>query len=325
MPTNLADRQVARSLGGKTSFRSAAHVMADEKHNSQNYLQHVLNRSSDTERPSDVYNSLYMIPLYLFGHYSKAIEIGTALLGNLHELWTMRNSRMTLFYLSLAILAELRESTASDDKEALLETVRGYTSQIEDWQAVCDANYAMWSLLLTAEVMELEGNMHGSIQAYEAAIDHTQVHGFALEEALAFELQGEFYVRRGARRAARSVIQDSIATWTRISAFGKAEQLAEKHDWLVNTSTDVRTADAGCQTVASDLRDVGNTQNRVEENERAEHRKEGTETSQDRTEAWLSPRGANGAGMKAEGVSGLGLGQHNQTIARISRDLQANR
>jgi len=296
--------------------------MADKKHSSQNYLQDILTRSSKAERPSDVYNSLHMIPLYLFGHYKKAIEIGTTLLGNLHELWTMRNGRMTLFYLSLSVLAELRENAINVDNEALLDRVRGYTRQIEEWQAVCDANYAMWSLLLTAEVMELEGNMHGSIRAYEAAIDHTQVHGFTLEEALAFELQGEFYIRRGARRAARSVIQDAIAAWTRISAFGKAEQLAEKHDWLVNISTDVRTSDAGCQTTPGDLRDVGNTQNRVEENERAGHRKEGTETRQDRTEAWLSPQGAIGAGVRAEaGVSGLGLGKYTDTIARISRDL----
>lgn len=296
--------------------------MADEKHSSQNYLQDILTRSSNAERPSDVYNSLHMIPLYLFGHYKKAIEIGTTLLGNLHELWTMRNGRMTLFYLSLSILAELRENAISVDNEALLDRVRGYTRQIEEWQAVCDANYAMWSLLLTAEVMELEGNMHGSIQAYEAAIDHTQVHGFTLEEALAFELQGEFYIRRGARRAARSVIQDAIAAWTRISAFGKAEQLAEKHDWLVNISRDVRTSDAGCQTSPGDLRDVGNTQNRVEENERVEHRKEGTKTREDRTEAWLSPQGAIGAGERAEaGVSGLGLGKYIHAIARISRDL----
>ena len=299
--------------------------MADEKHNSQDYLKEVLARSSNTERPSDVYNSLHMIPLYHFGHYKKAIEVGTTLLGNLHELWTMRNSRMTLFYLSLSILAELREDSMTNDQEALLDTVKGYMGQIEEWQAVCDANYAMWSLLLTAEVMELEGNMHGSIQAYEAAIDHTQVHGFTLEEALAFELQGEFYIRRGARRAARSIIQDAIAAWTRISAFGKAEQLAEKHDWLVNTSTDARTADAGCQTIPGDLRDVGNTQNRVEENERAGHRNEGTETRHDRTEAWLSPRGPNGAVINPEaGVSGLGLGKYTHATARTSRDLQAD-
>lgn len=284
--------------------------MADERHNSQYHLQDIENRSSNAEHPSDVYNSLHMIPLYLFGHYKKAIEVGTTLLGNLHELWTMRNGRMTLFYLSLSVIAELRESANSDDKETLLETVKSYTRQIEQWQVVCDANYAMWSLLLTAEVMELEGNMHGSIQAYEVAIDHTQVHGFALEEALALELQGEFLIRRGARRAARSMIQDAIAAWTRTSAFGKAEQLAEKHDWLLHISTEVRTADAGCQTVPSDLRDVGNTQERVEENERVGHRNEGTETRHDRTEAWLLPQHPDGSGVKTEaGGSDLGLGQ----------------
>jgi hypothetical protein len=38
-----------------------------------------------------------------------------------------------------------------------------------------------------------------------AMIDHCQIHGWPLEEALALELQGEFLVRRGAKRAARAV------------------------------------------------------------------------------------------------------------------------
>ncbi|KAI9872825.1 MAG: hypothetical protein M1830_001149, partial [Pleopsidium flavum] len=301
-------RQVARSLGGKTSFRSAAHVMADERHNSQEYLQSIATRASNAERPSDIYNSFHMISLYLFGHYRQAIETGTALLATLDKLWTLRNNRMTLFYLSLSILADLRDHPTNDDKEVLLDTVREYKRQIKSWQAVCDVNYVMWSLLLDAETLEMIGNYHDSIQAYEAAIDHTQVHGFAMEEALAFELQGEFYIRRGARRVARAVLQDAITAWRRISAFGKAEQLSEKHEWLLKTSTDVRTTDAGCQTVATDLRDVGNTQSRVEEHEREEHRKEGTETSHDRTQAWLSPHGANGNDKALEAAApGLGL------------------
>lgn len=296
--------------------------MADETHNSQDYLEGIAARASNAETPSDIYNSFHMIPLYLFGHYRQAIETGTALLRTLHELWTMRNNRMTLFYLSLSILAGLRENPTNDDKEALLDTVRGYKRQIEDWQAVCDVNYVMWSLLLSAEILEMAGNFHDPIQAYEAAIDHTQVHGFAMEEALAFELQGEFYIRRGGRRAARAALQDAIAAWTRISAFGKAEQLSEKHEWLLKTSTDVRTTDAGCQTVANDLRDVGNTRDRLEEHEREEHRTEGTETSQDRTQAYLSPPVANGNDKALEaGASSLGLGQYSHTRVKTPEDL----
>ncbi len=293
--------------------------MADEKHNSQDYLQDIVKRSSNAERPSDIYNSLHMIPLYLFGHYKKAIETGTTLTSNLHELWTMRNGRMTLFYLSLSLIADLREDPVDHGRKAVLDRIRECIARIEDWQLVSDANYAMWTLLLKAEILELEGDLHESIQAYEAAIDHAQVHRFTLEEALAFELQGEFYIRRGARRAARAIIQDAVAGWMRISAFGKAEQLSEKHEWLLNTSTDVRTADASCQTVPSDLRDVGATHNRLEENERAEHLKEGTESKHDRTEAWISPQIANNDSTETEiAASSLGLGKSIIPFANIT-------
>lgn len=69
---------------------------------------------------------------------------------------------------------------------------------------------------------------------------------------------GEFLIRRGAKRAARAVMQDAIGAWTEIGAVGKAAHLAEKHEWLLKTAISSRTADAGCQTLDS-LLNMGHT------------------------------------------------------------------
>ncbi len=212
---------------------------------------------ANTSRPRDLYNSLHIIPLYLFGHYDKAIEIGNQVTSTISELWSFRNSRLTLFYLSLSVLAKVKEDPSGPERNISLGKVREYKDKILMWQAECNVNYLMWSHLITAETSELMGDYHNAIQSYEAAVDHTQLHDFMLEQAVAFELQGEFFVRRGARRAARAAIMDAIATYSTISASGKVDQLTAKHERVLKSAPTVRTADVGIQT-ADTIGDIEN-------------------------------------------------------------------
>ena len=302
-----ATRQVARSLQGKTNTDSPEMVLCDEEHSTADYMELIDARSSDVERPRDIYNSLQMIPLYLFGHYGKAIQLSSEIVTSIYQLWSMRISRLTLFYASLCLLAQLREGNSDQNRDTVIMTVREYKARIVQWQIECNANYLMWELLIEAELAEIEGRYGESIRAYEAAIDHTQLHDFLLEQALAFELQGEFYVRRGARRAARATLKDSLAMYSRIGASGKADQLTVKHEWVLRASTTIQTRDIAIQT-ADTIGEIGNTQFRIEENERQETRHLGKETAGDRTRAWISPT-ATEDGVKSAGqdVSDLGL------------------
>lgn len=272
--------------------------------------------------------------LYFFGHYDKAIEIGNNLIRTIHELWSLRNSRIALFYLSLSIIARLRDTPNEPDRDHLIEQVKKYKTEIELWQGECNANYLMWSLLLAGEIDEMTGNYHDAIQNYEAAVDHTMLHDLILDQALAIELQAGFFIRRGAKRAARGTLMDAIAIYTRIGAIGKAEQLKSNHQWLLTRTKTVQTVDAGMQT-ASTIGDIGNTQFRIEENERQETRNLGKETAGDRTNAWVSPRNLNDNEKRPDSstgtdVSGLGLDvldlqsilEINQTI---SSELQIDR
>jgi signal transduction histidine kinase/DNA-binding response OmpR family regulator len=265
--------------------------------------------SANGIRPRDFYNSLHMIPLYLFGHHEKAIETGNQVLQTINELWSFRNSRLTLFYLSLSILARVKEDPFNPERENLLGKVVEYKEKIAMWQVECDVNYLMWSQLISAEMSELTGDYHNAIQSYEAAIDHTQLHDFMLEQAIAFELQGEFFIRRGARRAGRSALMDAIAVYSTFGASGKVEQLAAKHEWVLKSASTVRTADVGVQT-SDTIGDIENTQFRIEEHERQETRHLGKETAGDRTKAWINPEVDTAPGLRSKDssdVSGLGL------------------
>ena len=204
------------------------------------------------------------------------------------ELFSMRNNRLTLFYLSLSMLAEAREAGSVETLNRTLEKVLEYKERIVEWQAHCDVNYLMWSLLLEAEICDLTGHYHGAIQAYEQAIDHTQLHDFMLEQALAFELQGEFYIRRGARRAARWAILEACAVYSRIGAIGKVTYLTTKHEFTLNSTMSVRTSEAGVQT-DSILADSEPTHLRMDEHNSQHNKGPSPETANDRTNAWIGP------------------------------------
>ena len=286
--TLISVRQVARALQGKTGYRLPSTVMNDENHDSEKYMASVKSRAFNATKPQDIYRSFSLIPLYQFGHYDTVIGLGRDLLITTSDLWGIRNTPLTLFYLSLALLAQCRETILVDDHPAILAEVQQYKERIDSMQSKCNVNYLMWSLLIEAEASELRGENQKSITAYEVAIDHCQLHGFALEEALAYELQGEFYMRRGAKRGARYTIEEAVSAYMRISAIGKADQVSTKHEWILQNAPRSRRVDVAVQT-ANSVGEIRNTSYRIQENERREVRNLGPETAGDRTQAWLNP------------------------------------
>ena len=282
-------RQTARALQGKTLSSSAETVMSDDTHNSNDYLHFISSHVSNADRPRCYYLSLLIMPLYYFGHYEQAIQTGNDLALSIHELWSVRNYPLALFYLSLSMIAWIREHPENVIRNNLLERAKCYQAQIKSWQGVCNVNYLMWSLMLDAEIYDLEENYHEAIQAYEAAVDHTILNDLVLDQALATELQAGFYIRRGAKRAAHATLLDAIAIYYCINATGKAEQLKNNHGWIFRSVTRIgRAVDIGTQTI-----DFENTQFQIEENERQETRNFGRETAGDRTKAWVGPNSVN--------------------------------
>lgn len=323
--TNAICRQTARALQGKTLSGSAEMVMSDDTHNSNDYLHFISSHVSNADRPRCFYLSLLMIPLYYFGHYEKAIQTGDDLITSIHELWGVRNHPLALFYLSLSILAWIRENPENVDRDNLLERAKSYQAQVKSWQGECDVNYLMWSLMLDAEIYDIEENYHEAIQAYEAAVDHTILNDLVLDQALATELQAGFFIRRGAKRAAHATLLDAIAKYYSINAIGKAEQLKKNHGWILRSVTHVcRAADIGTQTI-----DFENTHFQIEENERQETRNFGRKTAGDRTKAWVEPTTGQDSVPKPSvailGLDLLDLQSILETNQVISSELQIER
>lgn len=294
-------KQVTRALQGKTDFTSADNVLCDAGHNTKQYLARVASLATATQRPIDLYWSYAILPLYVYGHYEKAIEVGSRLTETMRNLWSMRPAAHLVFYLALSMLARCKIEHSPEKRDETLATVDSFKQQLDFWGSFNNVNYAMWSFLLSAEITNAREQYGDSVRYYEMAVDHCQVHGFALEEALAMELQAEFLISQGAKRAGKAMMQESIAAWNRINAVGKASQLSEKHEYLLKTAVTSRTMDVAVQTEESPFMAVRHSGDQVDH------------SKNDWTTAWVEPRTKADQATPLE-LPGLGLGKSHKII-----------
>ncbi|KAF2195293.1 hypothetical protein K469DRAFT_545787 [Zopfia rhizophila CBS 207.26] len=306
----IGARQYARALQGKTGTHSPELVLSDDDHQTASYLEYLRQSASNPKRPETFYLSYQLPVLVLYGFIKEAIPVGESLVPMVESLFGQRLVFSNLFYLSLAYMATLRETPESPERERYLQFVQASIKRMEACCVVTDVNYRCWISLLNAELSDLTGDTSAAVRHYEAAMDHSEVHNFALDEAYSFELYAEFLARKRALRPARHSLKDCISAYRRMSAFGKAEQLTDKYEWLLRGTSSLSTFDVACQT---NIISTGNTPFKLEQNEDQEARLLGAETAVDRTNAWVEPTFASTPGKRPDkqdfqsGFSAVGL------------------
>ncbi|TKA71926.1 hypothetical protein B0A55_07921, partial [Friedmanniomyces simplex] len=298
-------RQYCRALQGKTYVRTSADVLSDDHHSSNDYVTHVRALSSNPDRPLTVYLSYRLAALFRFGYYREAIALGNELMKTMDTIWCMRYAYTGRIYLALAILAVIRDNPESEDRAELLRQVSEYRALIEIISTSNNVNYATFLALLDAELAEVEGQNASCLHHYERAIDHAVLHGFVLDEALSLELYADFLTRRGASRPARGIVLDAISAYRRVGAFGKADHVKERYEFLLYGTRSLSMQDAGTQTTLSE---PINTSYKLEK--MASHTV--PQTSADRTQEWLDPRPSqlapNGGQLARESSTALSGG-----------------
>jgi len=325
----IAQRQVSRALQGKTLTASAADILSDDGHDSPLYKAWLKENVKAVDRPLMYYESAEMCPLFLYGYYTEAVDLGVSVLQNVETVWSTRSTRFAMFIqgLSLAALtwerlgdpAHVARSRSvvervpaghqaspiqKDDIGQVVRHIAMFQRKIEDWQIVNNVNYLAWSKLLAAQIAELR-NDHGlALKLYEESLDHASLNAFTFEEALGSYLLAGFFLRRGARRPAKVSLRDAIALYRQFGATGVASHIEEEHNQLLQIQTTTgRTADASAQTdFAGDSAEVQyQTLDGTEEDERQQTTATITESKGDRIGAWQggAARNAEGSGLPA--------------------------
>ncbi|KAM0699738.1 hypothetical protein Q7P36_000741 [Cladosporium allicinum] len=305
----MSARQYARAMQGKTSSKVPALIMSDEQHSTDAYFKWVSTRASNPIITLSIYNSYKLDCLYRYGHYHEALALGEELLKSADHMWSVRFNFTNLFFLSLSLVALIRENPTTEQRDEILERIAGYRTRIELISSLNPVNYYTWLQLIDAEVAEVTQKYELSLPAYEAAIDHAVLHGFTLDEALSMELYADFLIRKGARRPARGIILDCLSAYRQISAFGLVDHVSEKYQFLLYGTRTSTSRDVGVQV---DLNEETTIPYRTAETA-TQHR---PQTSAERTNDWVDPGAAeeketnntlSGAMLSPGGYSAVGL------------------
>ncbi|KAJ5301122.1 cornichon [Penicillium atrosanguineum] len=270
--------QLSRALQGKTYTHDSFGVMSDKEHNSAAYKSWLVRTTKNSDRPLMLYESMEIAPLFLYGHYGRAVSLGNSCLKKVNAIWSARNTRFLMFFHSLSLAgcvwirkqqqlnAAYRASSpqlASDvggrsfetffeeEMTSMARMLRYFKRKIEQWQVITDVNYLAWTKLLGAQIAEMENDQNAALLFYQEAIDHASEHGFAFDEALSHHLLAEHLTREGSSRLGTLALKEAVGLYRRIGAAGVAEHILHSHDLEPQTKETAR--EVATQTEPDDI------------------------------------------------------------------------
>ena len=253
-------KQACRALQGKTDIKNSLRVMSDEKHDSMKYKSWLFHTVKNSDRPLMLYESIEIAPLFLYGHYATAVDLGNSCLKKINAIWSARNTRFLMFFQALSLAGSVwvkvheqmdpeyraqspllssdingtsLEATLQEEIEGMAKLLRYFKRRIELWQAVTDVNYLAWSKILAAQIAEMENDANGALRLWEEALAHASRHGFVFEEALASNLLGNYLLRKGSPRLAKTAFREAITLYRLMGAIGVASHIEDEHQSLL--------------------------------------------------------------------------------------------
>ncbi len=147
---------------------------------------------------------------------------GTYLVPNIHG------------YAALACIAAAREALSAGNARGarrLVAQARKSLKKLAPWLKPKAVNYAQLRNLIGAELADFGGDWEEATRGYEAAVVSATAADHGFDKALALELAGRAWLRRGQGRAAAAYLLDARATWMQhgvVAGIARFEELLQQ-------------------------------------------------------------------------------------------------
>lgn len=138
------------------------------------------------------------------------------------------STAMMHFYTALARLRLLPQSPP-DQQAALLEQITFSQQQLQTWAQHAPMNFLHKWYLIEAERCRVQGRHGDAREYYDQAIAGAREQGYLLEEALANELAGRFYLQKAHFRIAHLYLRDAHSTYQRWGALSRMHHLENQY------------------------------------------------------------------------------------------------
>ena len=154
------------------------------------------------------------------------------------------------YYYAL-LLASLYNHMPARSRSSTLEELRGVCAKFGEYRSKSPENFTGKYKLIKAEIARIHEEDGAAIPGYEEAIKSARQNDFTHDEAIACELAGNFYRRRGVEIAAGAYLRRAAAAYGIWGATGKVEQLEEKYPGFLRAAVQERSSTTFSDTSAA--------------------------------------------------------------------------
>ncbi len=169
---------------------------------------------------------------FLLGEFKSAYlhsEAGVNLISSIGGTFTAPWLQMLQ---SLCILA-LMPDTSILQQPARIKRVKQTLRKQRKLSRFCPENHQHHVDLLQAELYRTQGKYSKAMDLYEHAIEHARTQGFVLEEAIACELAGRFYLEWDKPGIARTYLQDAYECYANWGGRAKLAQMQKAYPFAL--------------------------------------------------------------------------------------------
>ncbi|MFT3927753.1 MAG: AAA family ATPase [Myxococcales bacterium] len=190
-------------------------------------------------RPDPLWRSLFFMwkiqVVALMGDHREALRLVLLyddMIESSNRAWIWASEH--LFFASLTLVAGLRDAaddsslaapTADCDTAALQRSLAQKLGLLAEWAASAPVNFRHKHALVSAELADLGARFEQAGLLYDEAVSEAAANGFPQHAALAAELAGRAYLRRGRTKIARAYLEDARAGYETWGALGKVRAL----------------------------------------------------------------------------------------------------
>ncbi|KYG08417.1 protein kinase [Sorangium cellulosum] len=173
------------------------------------------------------YHIIRLILLYSHGRPDAALAAAEAARPVLGAVMAMPIEATYHFYLALTLVALGEHDERERERHA--EALSASLKKLELWATQCPDNFRAKHLLVLGEMARASGRDAEAMELYDDAIDAARQSEFIQYEALASELAGLYYARKGRRRIAALYLNAAVHAYRQWGAERKAAALIRQH------------------------------------------------------------------------------------------------
>ncbi|MCW6050497.1 AAA family ATPase [Lyngbya sp. CCAP 1446/10] len=144
------------------------------------------------------------------------------------------------FYSSISLLALYPQAEKGEQKQYLKKVLRNQ-KQMKKWAVDASMNYQHKYDLVAAETARVLGKNTEAMGLYDRAIDGAAKNGYIQEEALAYELAGEFYQTLGKEIVSQAYLTKAYYGYIHWGAIAKVKHLESTHLFLAAQTRTIQT------------------------------------------------------------------------------------